>query len=264
MQAATPISFANSWRWFLFVVMVASGLLTGCANPSTSAPSDASLDHSAWAQANQLPEPVSGAKWIHQRIGERPISRYTPMPHQGRPALKAESEHGDSLVRLPLSVEGENLGVLRFSLFANALNPLSDLADSQHDDAIARVILQFGGDRSGFSLRDNMVSDLLQTMTGQPLPFASLVYVWDHRYPVGTVIAHRRTARIKTLVIESGPQNLGRWLDVERDVSADYIKAFGHPPTSLEGIALMTDSNNTKHPTRTWYGPLSWRPASAN
>lgn len=222
-------------------------------------PTDETLDASNWAQASQLPEPTQGAVWHHQTIGTRPASRYTPETHAGRPALKAESEQGDSLVHLPLAVDGAALGTLRFSWFVDALNPQADLADGQHDDAVARVILQFGGDRSTFSGRDNMVSDLLQALTGEPLPYATLVYVWDQRYPVGTLIPHRRTARIKTMVIESGPQRLGNWVDFERDVSADYEKAFGKQPQKLKGVALMTDSNNTKHPVRAWYGPLRWK-----
>lgn len=244
-------------HWFL-ASLTCLGILAGCASTDTALPTDNALDTSAWAQASLLPKPHKGAAWRHQIIGTRPASVYTPVSHAGRPALKAESEDGDSLVHLPLEVDGEALGRLRFSWFVDALNPLSDLADGQHDDAVARVILQFGGDRSEFSARDNMMSDLLQALTGEPLPYASLIYVWDHRYPVGTVFVHRRTPRIKTMVIESGPARLGGWVDFERDVSADYAKAFGAAPQQLKGVALMTDSNNTQHPTLAWYGPLRW------
>lgn len=246
------------WRLAVFSGAL---VLAGCAGIEAAPPSNEALDGSAWAEANRLPEPSNGAAWRHQVIGTRPASVYTPGLHAGRPALKAESERGDSLVHLPLAVEGKALGTLRFSWFVNALNPQADLADGQHDDAVARVILQFGGDRSTFSGRDNMVSDLLQALTGEPLPYATLIYVWDQRYPVGTIIPHRRTPRIKTMVIESGPKRLGGWVDFERDLSADYQKAFGTPPHKLKGVALMTDSNNTKHPVRAWYGPLLWQAA---
>lgn len=246
-------------RW---AVMISALFLASCASVTNTPPTDEALDASPWAQASQLPKSGQGAIWRHQAIGTRPPSIYTPDLHEGRPALKAESDRGDSLVHLPLAVEGEELGTLHFSWFVNALNPLSDLTDGQHDDAVARVILQFGGDRSHFSARDTMASDLLQALTGEPLPYATLVYVWDQRYPVGTIIPHRRTQRIKTMVIESGPKRLGHWADFERDVSADYFKAFGKTPQHLKGLALMTDANNTQQPTRVWYGPLVWRPKS--
>jgi hypothetical protein len=256
-------SLPSNHRW-RSAALAALLTLAGCAGLDRAPPTDEALDASPWAQGSLLPKAHKGARWRHQLIGSRPATIYTPGQHAGRPALKAESERGDSLVHLPLEVEGEALGTLRFSWFVDALNPQSDLADGQHDDAVTRVMLQFGGDRSTFSARDNMLSDLLQALTGEPLPYATLIYVWDHRYPVGTIIAHRRTPRIKTMVVESGTQRLGRWVDFERDVSADYLQAFGTPPQGLTGVALMTDSNNTQQPTRAWYGPLAWRPKPAS
>lgn len=234
--------------------------LAGCAT-SPEASGDAKLNASPWANGNQLPVASSETRWRHQGIGTRPESDYMPTRHAGRPALAAYSERGDSLVRLPLALEGPQLGQLRFSWFIDQLNPHADLADRHLDDAVARVILQFGGDRSTFSGRDNMLSNLVETLTGEPLPFATLMYVWDHRYPVGTVIPHARSERIKTMVVESGDARLGQWVDFERDISADFEKAFGHSPQSLYGVALMTDSNNTKHPVKAWYGTMHWLPA---
>lgn len=255
---ATPISPTGLARCVSRLSVLAGVLaLTACVGPMPANPSGHSdIDASPWAQAHRLPKPTAGAAWRHRVIGTRPASVYTPGRHAGRPALKAESDRGDSLVHLPLAVEGNALGTLRFSWFVEALNPQADLNDGPSDDAVARVILQFGGDRTTFSARDNMMSDLLQTLTGEALPYATLVYVWDHRYPVGTILSHRRTQRIKTMVIESGPARLGRWVDMERDVSADYIKAFGKAPQGLNGVALMTDANNTRQPTKAWYGPL--------
>lgn len=273
LRTPSKKSGLNAWRLqrFTFLALGASrwmrafsaGLLiatTGCALPPSSHQTSA-LNASSWAQANHLPKPAQGAYWSHQAIGNRPASFYTPEHHAGRPALKAESEQGDSLMRLPLTIEANAMGVLRFSWFVNALNPLSDLADRHLDDAVARVIIQFDGDRAGFSPRDLLLSDMLQMATGEPLPYATLMYVWDHRYPVGTVIPHARSARIKTLVIESGQGRLGRWVDFERNVAADCEAAFGKIPQRVSGIALMTDSNNTRHASVAWYGPLSWNPA---
>lgn len=239
--------------------------LAGCAHPEGSAgdgPLNVALNTSSWARANQWPTPTGSATWRHQGIGNRPVSQYRAANHQGRPALQGHSENGDSLVRFPLIVPGPELGILRFSWFINALNPLSDLADRHLDDAVARVILQFDGDRSRFSPRDHLMSEMVQLATGEPLPYATLMYVWDNRYPAGTVIPHARSARIKTLVIESGPQRLGHWVDFERDVAADYETTFGEKPVQVHGIALMTDSNNTRHASTAWYGPLTWIPAS--
>ncbi|MCU0957582.1 MAG: DUF3047 domain-containing protein, partial [Hydrogenophaga sp.] len=92
---------------------------------------------------------------------------------------------------------------------------------------------------------------------GEPLPYATLIYVWDNRYPVGTVIPNPHTSRIRHLVIESGPERLGRWVDIERDVEADYRQVFGESPGALLSIGVMTDSNNTGASAQAWFGPVS-------
>jgi hypothetical protein len=49
---------------------------------------------------------------------------------------------------------------------------------------------------------------------------------------------------------------LNQWLDYERDIRADYEKAFGEAPGALVGIGIMTDSDNTRSSTTAWYGPV--------
>ncbi len=223
----------------------------------------ATVAASLWAQSNVLPLAVASGLWVHRSVGSRARSEYSTVEHAGRPALLASSQRGDSWMQLALQYSGPTMGRLRFSWFVNALNTQADLADRSLDDAVARVILQFEDDRSRFSVRDNLLSELVQLATGEPLPYATLMYVWDHRYPAGTVIAHTRTDRIKLMVVESGTQRLGQWVDIERDVRADYETAFGKPPKQLKGIALMTDSNNTLAPAQAWFGPLRWSASDA-
>ncbi|WP_372656924.1 DUF3047 domain-containing protein [Hydrogenophaga sp.] len=258
----SPVFAPARWGRHTVFWLVALVWLAGCAGlPTDPEHEEAQLNASGWAQANVLPVTDTQARWRHRRIANRPPSRYMPDRHAGRAALHAHSESGDSLVRLALQAENPQLGQLRFSWFVDALNPDADLRDRELDDAVVRVILQFSGDRSHFSQRDHMLSELMQLVTGEPLPYATLIYVWDHNLPVGTVLPHPRSQRIKLMVLESGEARLGQWVDFERDVAADYRHAFGLAPEGLRGIALMTDSNNTGRTSRAWYGPLHWRHA---
>jgi hypothetical protein len=47
-----------------------------------------------------------------------------------------------------------------------------------------------------------------------------------------------------------------QWRRYERDVRADYEKAFGEAPGPLVGVAIMTDSDNTRSNVRAWYGDI--------
>ena len=83
-----------------------------------------------------------------------------------------------------------------------------------------------------------------------------------NRRAPGSVIRNPRTDRIRKLVVESGARSLNRWLEYERDIRADYERAFGEKPGALVGIAIMTDSDNTRSRAQAWYGPVRLVPAS--
>jgi hypothetical protein len=56
--------------------------------------------------------------------------------------------------------------------------------------------------------------------------------------------------------VQSGPEQLHRWLSYQRDIRADFVRAFGEPPGRLQAVGLMTDSDNTQERARGWYGPV--------
>jgi hypothetical protein len=161
-----------------------------------------------------------------------------------------------SMLRQSLHVAPEDLNLLRFSWKVPALIDTADLASRDLDDSPVRIVLAFEGDRSTFSLKDAMLSQLSHALTGEPMPYATLMYVWSNQRDAGTVINSPRTDRIRKIVLESGPASLGQWRAYERDIRADFKRAFGEAPGALMGIGIMTDSDNTRSETQAWYGPV--------
>jgi hypothetical protein len=160
------------------------------------------------------------------------------------------------MLRQPLRIEPRDLGQVRFSWKVPELIAHADLARRDRADSPARVILAFEGDRSRLTAREAATAELVRALTGEEMPYATLMYVWCNERAPGTVIRSPRTDRIRKLVVESGGRNLDRWLDYERDIRADYRLAFGEEPGALIGIAIMTDTDNTGATTRAWYGPV--------
>ena len=107
------------------------------------------------------------------------------------------------------------------------------------DDSPVRLILAFEGDRSKFSAKDAMVNELARLLTGEEMPYATLMYVWCNKRPVDSVISSPRTDRIRKIVVESGAQGLTQWRNYERDIRADYLRAFGEAPGALVAIGLI-------------------------
>jgi hypothetical protein len=98
--------------------------------------------------------------------------------------------------------------------------------------------------------------DLAQVLTGEAPPYATLMYVWDSRAEVGSLIVNPRTDRVRKIVLDSGPEGLKRWRDHRRNLAEDFRKAFGEEPGTLVGIAVMTDGDNTRSMAQAWYGAI--------
>ncbi len=194
--------------------------------------------------------------WQHYQLPGKQPTEFSFVQRDGRKAAAAVANASASMLRQPVRVEAADLGKIQFSWLVPQLIEQADMALRQADDSPVRVVLAFEGDRSKFSMKNAMLSELSHTITGEPLPYATLMYVWCKNRPAGSVIVNPRTDRIRTIVVESGSQGLSRWLDYERNIRADFEKAFGEAPGPLVGIAIMTDTDNTQTKTRAWYGPL--------
>ncbi len=231
----------------------AAVLVAGCSTPPPPANEIAA---SPWAGLSGQHAAGHEPAWVHKTFPGKAATRFQYVRLEGRDAVSVRAESSASMLRQDLRIEPQELGRVRFSWKVPQLIEQADLASRDKDDAPVRLVLAFEGDRSRFSARDAALSELARTLTGDELPYATLMYVWCNRRPAGSVIHSPRTDRIRKLVVESGPQHLNQWLDYERDIRADYQRVFGEPPGALVGIAIMTDSDNTHSLARAWYGPV--------
>lgn len=222
---------------------------------------EAAVATSAWASASLRSVDSSG--WHHQAFPGKRRTDYRPSRKDGRDAIMVHAQSSASMLRQTVRIEPGELGRLRFSWLVPELIAQSDFARRDADDAPVRLVLAFEGDRRRFSTKDAALSDLSEALTGEPLPYATLMYVWSNRYPSGSVVHNLRTSRIRKIVLESGAGRLGRWLDYERDLRADFLQVFGEPPGTLVAIGIMTDTDNTRSQAQAWYGALQHLPRIA-
>ena len=198
--------------------------------------------------------------WEHLKLpGKRP-STFDFVFEEKRVAIAANAQSSASMLRQVMRVEPGDLGMVKFSWKLPDLIQYADMSLREFDDSPVRVVLAFEGDRGKFSAKNAMLSELAHVLSGEPMPYATLMYVWCNECEPGKVIVNPHTDRIRKLPLESGPDKLNRWMDYERAVRADFIKAFGEEPGVLTSISLMTDTDNTKSIARAWYGPITLVP----
>jgi Protein of unknown function (DUF3047) len=227
----------------LYPALLATLLLTACATAPDGAANGGS---SEWSDMH-LP-------------GKRP-TLYSWTQKDGRSALQADSQSSASMWRRRLDPAPVAVGPVSFSWWVQDLVPGASVADVDREDAPARVIFGFEGDRRQLSARTRAMFELAHALTGEAPPYATLMYVWDSKLPVGSVVINPRSDRIRKIVVDSGPAGLRSWRDHRRDLAADFRLAFGEEPGALSSVAVMTDSDNTRTQSRTWYGSVQWQPA---
>jgi len=176
--------------------------------------------------------------------------------YQGRTVLSANSKTSASGLAVKLRPRPANNLWLQWEWKALSAIPEADNAERYHDDAPLRILVAFDGNKSKLPLKEKMNFEMANLISGQEMPYATLMYIWSGKSPVDTIISNAHTSRIKMIVVDSGWENLSTWHKHQRDLAADYKRAYGEAPGEVIGIALLTDTDNTKSETRAIYGDI--------
>lgn len=84
----------------------------------------------------------------------------------------------------------------------------------------------------------------------------SLVYVWASRAPAGSDWPSAYTAQAHVVALRSGGAEAGQWREERRDLRADFQRYFGLDLDHVDGIALMTDCDDTGGAAVAAYGDI--------
>jgi len=84
----------------------------------------------------------------------------------------------------------------------------------------------------------------------------ALNYVWSRRMPQGDRWTSAFTGSAILWSVQSGTERTGEWITHTRDVRADWQAAFGERIATLDGVALMTDADNSASRAAARYGSI--------
>jgi hypothetical protein len=199
---------------------------------------------------------LQGPAWSAQVLPGKRETRYEVAHRGGRRCLLAQADKSASLWRRRLKVDAASLDKIEFDWWLGTAEPQATVTSPEADDAPARLVLAFDGDSGRLSPRNRLMFELMETLTGEPPPFATLMYVWDGQAAAETVVVNAHSDRVRKIVLGSGADQHGRWQRFARDVRADYRRAYGEEPGALIGVALMTDADNTRGRSEACYGML--------
>lgn len=125
------------------------------------------------------------------------------------------------------------------------------------DDSAARVVVAFDGDKESLDFEDRAFADRIKALSGNEVPYATLMYIWSNKDPVGTLISNKHTSRIKMIVAQSGREHLNTWVSERWNLREDFKRAFGEEPGRVLSVGIMTDTDNTGVKVTTYYGDIA-------
>jgi len=170
---------------------------------------------------------------------------YTVAQQEGRAVLRAVADRSASLYMARLKPAQLSPMTINWEWMTDALVPGADNRDKSAEDAPLRVLVAFDGDVAALPDAERKRFSRAKNLARRDIPYAVLMYIWSDHVPVGTVIPSAHTSQVKMMVVASGPDGLGRWHSVQRNIDDDYKAAYGTAPGPVLGVAVMTDTDNT-------------------
>ena len=162
---------------------------------------------------------------------------YRIMKLDGRRVLEGDSVSSASSFYLEREIDLAARPVLEWSWRIVGIPAVADERSRVGDDFAARLYVVAPG----------------EGLIGLPI---AISYVWAGQATAGESWPNPFTPRVMMLALDSGNQNVGAWRTHRRNVQADFLRLFGREVERLEGIAIMTDSDNSGLRARAWYGDI--------
>ncbi len=179
------------------------------------------------------------AQWQHvSRSGE---TTYERLEFEDRPALRATPDDAASYLVRRVQIDPARCRYLEINWAAEDVQGSANLHEKSGDDVAGSVIVAFGDPGTIFA----------------PNSVPVLRYVWTNElHSVDAVIDNPyQPAALKSIVVRTDDD--GEWRKDTRDLVADFRRAFNREPSGgIQGIAIMSDNDQTEQSVEFYYGEI--------
>ena len=151
--------------------------------------------------------------------------------------LKAYSKNSASGIVKKTQLDISKTPYLNWSWKVERLPEVTDEKTKKGDDYGARIYVIF---KSGPWFWDTK----------------ALNYVWSSHYNVGDTWPNAFTSNACMIVVQSGTDKIGRWIEEKHNVKDDIASCFGITVDVIEAVALMSDSDNSEKEALAYYSDI--------
>ena len=158
----------------------------------------------------------------------------------GRFGIRLVSEGSSFGLHKTVDVDLNEFPILSWKWKVDSVPPAGDIREKSKDDQAAQIYIAFPA----------------------MLRFRSptIGYLWDSNAPVGTIAdGHSAVTPIKIIVLQSGKQRLGEWVQERRNVAEDYRRLFGKDSVPKVGrVAIWINTQHTNSSAEATFADLQF------
>lgn len=177
----------------------------------------------------------------------------------GDKVIKAVADKSVSGLIYEVDIDPKKYQTIEWRWKIDSVLAKGDLREKDGDDYPARIYVTFDYDKKNLSFGDRIKYGAVKVFTSYRIPLRSINYIWANKADQGTIADNPYTDWVKMIAVQSGNKKGGMWLSESRNVYQDYLKAFGEEPPRIDGVAIMTDADNTKGKATARYGDIIFR-----
>ncbi|HEX9759223.1 MAG TPA: DUF3047 domain-containing protein [Nitrospiria bacterium] len=185
-------------------------------------------------------------------------TRYEVIKEGDVTVIQAMSDGGASGLTRKIHIDLKEYPVIQWRWKVDNVIQSSDVFSKEADDYAARIYITFEYDPDKVSFGKKVKYKAGRLIFGD-IPIAAINYIWESKTPKGTIVDNAYTDFVKMIVVESGEERVGGWVEEERNVFDDYKKAFNEEPPLINGVAIMTDTDNTGESAQGFYGDIIFK-----
>ncbi len=206
------------------------------------------------------------APWKIVGLPERyakPVTQFDISEIDGQQALRVRTDKSWGSVVHPLNEMAKPGSLLKWRWRLDQPLAKSDIHAKATEDSALKVCVSFDMPADNIPGGERGLFKLAQFFTKDKIPTATLCYVWGGKEAIGYEQASLFTARVRFIVLANETTPLKTWQSKERNIYADFMKAFGHEAgavPALSAIVIGADADNTLGSSTGYIGDVQLTP----
>lgn len=206
-----------------------------------------------------LPLMLATGLWISGAKGASPIqpadmldwerrdftgqTHYQLVQHAGQTMLEAQCRGAASALYLEQTIDLRQTPILEWSWAVDSVFTGIDETQKSGDDYPVRLYVVKDGGLLAWRTR-------------------AVNYVWSSHQPAGQSWRNAYARQAQMLALRSGAPQPAVPVTERRNVRVDFQTLHGVQLDTIDGLAIMTDCDDSGQPATGWYGSIHWLPAS--